>query len=73
MITSIHIYVGKVHKHIKQDIWEKLGSEMSKKYDCDLVLRTVEQFNTKLSVQGDLTFDEMTSVQSDFACYLGLN
>jgi hypothetical protein len=70
MITSIHVYIGAVHNHIQESTWEKMGAEMSEKYDCDMVLCFVDQLNTKLSVDGDLTPDEMVNVQYDFQGYL---
>lgn len=73
MISSIHVYIGTVHNHIPDDVWEKMGAEMSAQFDCDFVLRTVDQFNTKLSVDGDMSPDEMLSVQDKFESYLTYN
>jgi len=70
MISSIHIYVGRVHSHLPETFWEEVGSDLHQKYECDLVIVPVEDENTRLSIDGDLTPDEMFDVQDSFGKHM---
>lgn len=66
MISSIHIYIGRVHSHLPQSFWDDVGSDLYQKYECDLVIMPVDEENTRLNVEGDLTPDEMIDVKFSF-------
>lgn len=70
MISSIHIYVGRVHSHLPESFWDEVGSDLHKKYKCDLVIIPVDEQNTRLSVDGDMTPDEMFNVQDSFGAHM---
>ena len=72
MISSIHVYVGAVHSKISESVWEKMGSEMSKLFNCDMVISNKESelLNTKLSIDGKMTPKEAMKVQRKFESYL---
>lgn len=70
MISSIHIYVGRVHSHLPESFWDEVGSDLHQKYECDLVIVPVEDENTRLSIDGDLTPDEMFDVQDSFGKHM---
>ena len=70
MISSIHIYVGRVHSHLPESFWEQVGSDLHHKYECDLVITPVDEENTRLSIDGDLTPDEMFNVQDSFGQHM---
>lgn len=73
MISSIHIYIGRVHSHLPESFWNVVGSDLHEKYECDLVIQSVDEENTRLSVDGDLTTDEMFSVREDFGKHMEKN
>ena len=70
MISSIHIYVGRVHSHLPESFWDEVGKDLSTKYDCDLVIVPVDELNTRLSVDGDMTPDEMMDVKYSFGAHM---
>jgi hypothetical protein len=70
MITSIHIYVGRVHSHLPESFWDEVGSDLHQKYECDLVIVPVDEENTRLSVEGDMTPEEMMNVKYSFGTYM---
>lgn len=70
MISSIHIYVGRVHSHLPESFWDEVGSDLHRKYQCDLVIVPVDEENTRLSIDGDLTPDEMFNVQDSFGQHM---
>jgi hypothetical protein len=69
MIESIDVFIGKVHKHLPEKFWKKLGAELSEKYDCDLVMRTVDEQDTRIRVNGDLSPDDMLDPLTDLDKY----
>jgi hypothetical protein len=70
MITSIHIYVGRVHSHLPESFWDDVGKDLSEQYQCDLVIVSVDEENTRLSVDGDMTPDEMMNVKDSFGSHM---
>lgn len=73
MIESIDVFIGKVHQHLPENFWKKLGSELSNKYDCDLVMKTVDEQDTRIRVNGDnLSSDDMFDPLIDFDKYFSV-
>ena len=70
MISSIHIYIGRVHSYLPQSFWDDVGSDLHQKYECDLVIMPVDEENTRLNVEGDLTPDEMMAVKDSFGSHM---
>lgn len=70
MISSIHVYIGTVHNHIPDSVWEKMGSEMSKLFNCDFLLIPIDKPDTKLSVGGEFSPMDMLKVQEKFESYI---
>lgn len=70
MISSIHIYVGRLHINYPESFWDEVGKDLSTKYDCDLVIVPVDELNTRLSVDGDITPDEMMDVKYSFGAHM---
>lgn len=70
MILSINIFVGTVHDQLPDTFWDSVGTDLSQKFSCELEIYFVDTFDTKLSINGDLTTDEMLAVQYSFSSHL---
>lgn len=70
MISSIHVYVGRIHSHLPESFWNEVGSDLHQKYECDLVIVPVDEENTRLSVEGDMTPEEMIAVKDSFGAHM---
>jgi hypothetical protein len=70
MISSINIYVGRVHRHLPESFWNNVGKDLSEKYQCDLVITPVNEQNTRLSVNGEMTPAEMMQVKDSFGRHM---
>lgn len=68
MIDSVHIYIGTLHHHFPESMWQAMGKEMSEKFDCDVIFKTVDDnTDTRMLLDGDLSPDEMIDCQMIFS------
>lgn len=71
MINSVHIYIGTLHHHLPEEMWQAMAKEMHDTFQCDVVFKTIDDnTDTKMRLDGDLSPNELSHCQLIFSKHI---